>query len=107
MSSEPPSRHGHPRFYELLKEIGELHSVKNSGYAEADKPLSNFLECERFGVPAWKGAMVRMSDKWSRAVQLVKKRKDIIGDESLVDTLKDLASYALICVVLLEEANKK
>lgn len=34
--------HGHPRFYELLLEEGQLHSDKNHDYATGGDPLGNF-----------------------------------------------------------------
>lgn len=96
---------GYPRFYELLREIGELHDRKNSDYARKDDALSNFRECERFGVAAWKGCLVRLSDKWSRIVRLAEKADTgevVQVDESLVDTLMDLANYSLLTIILYE-----
>lgn len=94
-------RRGHPKFYELIKEICELHDKKNSDYAKDGDPLSNFHRAEAFGIPAWKGVLVRMSDKWSRIEELSNGKTP--QNESLRDSLIDLAVYALIDVVLLEE----
>ena len=94
-----------PRFHELLKEIAELHDMKNSDYATSDDPLSNFKECVKFGVPAWKGCLVRISDKYSRITHLAQK-PPAVKSESIVDTLKDMATYCLICVLLFEEEKK-
>jgi len=55
---------------------------------------------EAFGIPAWKGTLVRMSDKWSRIVQLSQKAA---LNESLRDSLIDLSVYSLLCILLLEE----
>ena len=33
---------GHPKFYEILEEVGNLHDAKNSDYASSDRPLGNF-----------------------------------------------------------------
>jgi len=92
------------RFHKLLEEIGRLHDMKNSDYAEDVDPLSNFRLCEKFGIPAWKGCLVRMSDKMSRLFQLAKKEEASVKEETVVDTLKDLATYSLICVLLYEES---
>jgi hypothetical protein len=94
-------RRGHPKFYELIAEICELHARKNSDYARDDDPLSNFRQCEQFGIPAWQGALVRMGDKWSRICELAKGKTP--QNESLRDSLIDLAVYSLIDIVLLEE----
>ena len=52
-------QYGDPMFYKLLNEIAELHSDKNHDYAD-NNSLSNFMFCEQMGIPAWKGALVRM-----------------------------------------------
>lgn len=91
-----------PKFHKLLKTIGELHDRKNKDYAVSDDPFSNFRECERFGIPAWKGVLVRMSDKWSRICNLTSKEA---ANESLEDSFMDLSVYALICLLLYEETK--
>jgi len=95
----PPS----PKFYELLEQIKNLHDLKNSDYATDQDPFSNFRECERFGIPAWKGVLVRMSDKFCRICNLVK--KDEIKNEPLEDSFMDLAVYSLICLLLYKETK--
>lgn len=101
--SDAAERHGDPRFYRLLDEIAELHSRKNHDYARSDAPLSNFHKAEALGVEAWRGVLVRMSDKWSRLEQLAGGKTP--KNESMRDTLIDLAVYALIDVLLLEDAG--
>lgn len=100
------SKRGHPRFYELIEAMQDLHDRKNANYAQDSNPLSNFEECEKFGVPAEIGTMVRMSDKWCRLVELMKGKKDEVG-ESIKDTLMDLAVYCLIEIILIEKAEEK
>jgi hypothetical protein len=94
-------RHGDPRFYQLLEEIAALHSRKNHDYAKTDEPLSNFTRSRALGVEPWRGVLVRMSDKWSRIEQLASGKT--AKNESLRDSLVDLAVYALIDVLLLED----
>lgn len=102
-------KHGHPQFYELLIKMAQIHDEKNSDYAKLDEPFSNFKRCEEFSVQSWIGSMVRMSDKWSRLVELTRKYQEgkgpTVKDESLKDTLIDLANYSLICYILFEEAE--
>lgn len=98
---------GHPEFYNLLIRMAEIHEIKNKGYGIGD-PLGNFRECERFGIPAYKGCLVRMSDKVTRIYNLVKKLddpayQDAIKMESIEDTLLDLANYAILCIILFRE----
>ena len=97
-------RQGHPRFFELVDEIIDLQSRKNSNYANSANPLSNFMECEALGIDAFKGALVRMSDKWSRIKQLSTGAPDAVG-ESIIDTLRDLSVYSLIAIILYEQQN--
>ena len=93
---------GHPRFHELLDEIREIHNKKNSNYSSKADSLSNFKQCEKFGVSAFKGALTRMSDKWERICILANGTPDNVG-ESITDTLKDLAVYSLLAIILYEE----
>jgi hypothetical protein len=94
--------YGHPGFYELIEEIKEIHSNKNKDYA-GDNPLSNFMMCERMGIPAWKGVLIRISDKFSRLCSFANTEEFKVKDESVEDTLKDLAVYSLICLILFKE----
>lgn len=93
------------RYIELLKQMEELHIRKNAGYSGMDNPdaWANFRMCENFGVSAFKGCLVRMSDKYIRVTNLVKNPKNEQVGENVKDTLFDLAAYALIAVCLLEE----
>lgn len=94
-------RHGDPRFYALLDELADLHSKKNHDYAMTDNPLSNFTRAASLGVEPWRGILVRMSDKWSRIEQLSQGKTP--KNESLRDSLVDLAVYALLCILLTDD----
>lgn len=103
---------GHPTFYDVIIDACRIHEKKNRGYAGKRNPLANFYECEDFGVPAWKGCIVRMSDKWSRMKTLIREEDDPIliaakKMESVEDTILDLGVYSFIELVLLREAKKK
>ena len=103
---EGKQRGGHPRFYQLLDEIADLHARKNNNYSADSDPLSNLRFCESFGVPATTGVMVRLGDKFSRLCQLMQGKKDLVG-ESIKDTLMDNAIYSLLEIILIEEEAKK
>ncbi len=98
---------GHPRFYELLEEMKRIHDRKNSDYSKKGSPLSNFLLAEDLGIPAWVGVLVRISDKYSRITSLTSKalegNEPSVTDESLRDTLIDMANYSLLAIILLED----
>ena len=54
----------------------------------------------RFGL---RGVIIRMYDKWCRLENLTKEHATIhVKDESLRDTLLDMANYAIIGVMLLD-----
>ncbi len=97
---------GHPRFYELLEEIADLHSRKNTDYATDEEPLSNLRACEKINIPAWKGVVVRLQDKWDRITKLCNKKEPAVKDESLKDTFMDNAVYSLLAIILIEEEKK-
>lgn len=88
-------------FHRLVDEIKALHDQKNHDYATDADPLSNFRRSERLGVPAWKGILVRMTDKWSRIEELANGKKP--KNESLRDSLIDNAVYSLLAVQILDE----
>lgn len=93
------------KFLELLDEMRETHLKKSAGYAGMDNPdtFANFRLSENLGVSAFLGCMIRLSDKYTRACNLIKNPKNEQLGEKLKDTLIDLASYALIAICLLEE----
>ena len=97
------------RYLELLEEMKSLHVRKNAGYSGKDNPdpWANFRMAESFGVSAFQGCLVRMSDKYIRVTNLVKDADNEQVGENIKDTLFDLAAYALIAVCLLEEQEKK
>lgn len=99
-----PVFHGHPRFYELLDKMADLHSRKNHDYA-GDAPLSNLKTCEQIGLPAWKGILVRLMDKWGRLKIFAKTGSFEVKDESVIDTLMDNAVYSLLCIIVYEEST--
>lgn len=92
----------------VLDRARELHVAKNAGYAGADNPdpWANFRLSTVFGISPADGVFVRMSDKYIRITNLrANPDNDRVG-ESIVDTLADLAAYALIAICLLEEESK-
>ncbi len=100
-------RYGHPRFYELLKKMGDVHSAKNHDYAGAHNPLYNFKSVERISMLPSLGIFVRMFDKWSRLENFITSRGELhVKDEVIADTLIDLANYALLMLILMEEEMK-
>ena len=93
------------RFEQILSDMLQIYRAKAADYDGESIRFSNLRECEKIGVPAWKGAIIRMTDKYSRLLALL--ANDGVGqvpDESFTDTLTDLANYAIICRILYEES---
>jgi len=99
--------HGHPRFYQILQKMAELHSRKNHDYSGTDDPLKNLHAVEKIGITPFMGVLVRLQDKWSRIEQFANSGEVLVKDESVIDTLMDNAVYSLLAIILLEEQKFK
>lgn len=84
-------------FESVLDEMKELHAKKDKDYGSAFHK-----SFEEFGVTA---GVVRLNDKMERVKSLVKNGKAEVKGESLLDTLKDLASYAVMLYVELKNKD--
>ena len=89
------------RFHEILKELGDLHDKKQMDYGRAADPFANVRATEGFGVPAWVGAAMRANDKMIRIQKFAQDKT--LANESVEDSFRDLAVYAVIGLVLFEE----
>lgn len=94
---------GDPRFHALLAEIGKLHDKKQSDYGRADDPFANVRASSDWGVPAWVGALIRGTDKVKRLQKAA--RFGNLANESVEDSMMDLAVYALIALILYREEH--
>lgn len=97
-------RSGHAEFFKILEEMGELHSRKSADYGTSD-PLANVRSATAFGVPAWVGVMIRAEDKMQRIRSMA--AKGSLKNESVEDSLIDLANYAVIALILYREGNRE
>jgi len=94
-------------YFDLLDTLRQLHISKSRGYGCPDgtDPLLNIRRGAEFvGIPAWQGAMVRLSDKVTRLS--VFNKTGNLPHESVEDTLLDLASYSLLALLLYREETK-
>jgi hypothetical protein len=87
---------GDPDFLAALDELRALHLAKGADYADLSDPLRNYvMSSQDCGVQPWRGAMLRLSEKYHRLTNLI--AKDATPNfESLDDTLMDMAALALI-----------
>lgn len=95
--------YGHPDFYKIIDELKEIHSNKNHDYAGKSDPFKNFRLSELIGIPAWKGCLIRISDKFARLCNFAKSGELKVKDESVEDTFKDMAIYSIIGLILYRE----
>ena len=80
---------------EICKELTETYEKKNADYGNS---FENSLD--KHGLIA---GIIRMDDKMSRLISLNSKNEQQVMDESLRDTLMDLANYAIMSVMWLDE----
>jgi hypothetical protein len=98
------SHSGSARFHELLKELGDLHDKKQTDYGKKGDPFANVRASEEWGIKPWVGAMIRLNDKVKRLQNFARTGK--LKNESAVDSMKDIAVYAIIALVLYEQENR-
>ena len=96
------------RFEKIVKGLIDLTRSKNADYASAGDAFQNFrlIETLGSGVSLEQGIVVRMSDKFQRIVNLLKK-KAVVSDESIQDTLHDLAVCSIILWIYLGESSER
>ena len=92
------------RFHAILKELGELSDQKQLDYGTDSDPFANIRGSEEWGIAPWIGALVRATDKLKRLQKYV--RVGWLANEAVEDSFRDLAVYAIIGLVLYEEAER-
>jgi len=93
------------RFKEILNQMAVITDAKGKDYAGEDNVFRNFEFIEHITegrVSALDGILVRMSDKFMRAANLMT-RTNAVADEKVTDTLLDLAVYSIILKIILEK----
>ena len=106
-------KHGHPKFYTIIKELAVLHSRKNFDYAGGGDPLGNFHRCGEMvkallsdgDLADMKTALIYMSKQVDAVIDMIGKgRKEQV--EGITDKLNDIAVYAILARILYEERKK-
>ena len=75
----------------VQSEAIELFQRKNKDYGDA------------FATMGTVGVLVRIQDKLMRAISITKSGINLVEDEKLEDTLKDLDNYSAMALMLLKE----
>ena len=81
---------------ELCKYLNNLYATKNKKYGD-----SFSITVQKYGIIA---ALTRLSDKWQRFETLILTKDPGTPDESIRDTLLDMANY---CIMTVMELDKK
>jgi len=100
-------KYGHPKFYQILDELAELHSKKNYQYSTDKDPLSNFRSAGKMVEKLFKPginvplavALVYMSKQYDGVLNIVGEGK-IDTVESVRDKLMDIAVYSILCIIV-------
>lgn len=87
------------RLEKLTEQLIETYKAKNNDYG--DSFADSYKE---FGITS---AVVRMNDKMNRIKSLSKGEERQVKDESLRDSLMDLANYALMTVIEIENEQER
>ena len=83
------------RHKELTEELTITYRQKNHDYGDSFGKTFQTL-----GIIS---AVTRITDKYNRLVALATGKEQQVKDESMIDTLKDMANYCLMTVIELEE----
>lgn len=83
---------------ECCERMTEITKQKNADYTGAsDDPFKNFKLVNDFGcVTTEQGFFTRMCDKMSRISSFIEKGELLVKDESVEDSLLDLANYCIL-----------
>lgn len=87
------------KFKDVTEEMNALYERKNHDYG------NSFSETFRkLGIIS---AATRMLDKMNRIVSLVTKDQQKVNDESLRDTLIDIANYAVMTIMEIDKKKER
>lgn len=100
METPPPMS----EFAMVLGELQRMHDKKNQDYGREGDAFANVRASEDFGISPWIGAAIRMNDKMRR-LQTAAKRQTL-ANESVEDSLIDIAVYSVIALILFRESKR-
>lgn len=86
------------QFIDITQNMAKTYAAKNHDYGNSFEQ-----SLDEFGIVA---SVVRMGDKMNRIKSLVKKEAQV-KDESIKDTLLDLANYAIMTVMWMNKNNNQ
>lgn len=90
--------------------MNEICKAKNQDYSGGGNTyaFANFMMVEHLGIGSVEqGFLTRMTDKLARISNLIKNRGAAVKDESIQDTLLDLANYSILMAGYLADKHCK
>jgi hypothetical protein len=104
LAKQDDIRPGSREFLAVLDELKQLHLRKTLDYGVDEDALSNIRQSsDVVNMPAWAGCILRISDKMHRLKAYFRRGK--CEFDGVEDTLKDIACYAAIALVLHRESD--
>ena len=85
------------KFEDITKELTELYKKKNKDYGNSFEQSLN-----QYGLLP---TVIRLKEKIARADNILMNNQASVAEESIEDTLKDIANYSIITLTWLK--NKK
>jgi len=102
---ETKQRPGSLAFMDVLEELRAVHIKKSQDYGEPTDALANIRAgADVVGIEPWRGCIIRIADKMQRIRSYCRDGK--LANESFEDALLDLASYAIIGLVMFRGDQK-
>lgn len=96
----------HENFTKKILDISKRKGADYCGETNSD-PFANFRQVEILGIcTTEQGFLARMTDKMSRVASLIKQDAHV-KDESIEDTLGDLANYAILMSAFLKSKQRR
>lgn len=98
LGSRPVMSDNVQSFMDITTDMAKTYAAKNHDYGNSFEQ-----SCNKFGIIA---SVVRLWDKMNRIESLVIKKAEV-KDESIKDTLLDMANYAIMTVMWLNTQSKE
>lgn len=89
---------------EFFYDCEQLIMKKNNDYSKGADALRNFKAASLVNVHPLEGILIRMTDKLTRVGNLIKE-EGLVKEESIEDTLKDLANYSFLLFEVYKDIN--
>lgn len=92
----------------VLTKLNNTLGAKSADYSGDADVYNNLRLCEAFGITSVeRGIFVRMLDKIGRIANLFERERVMVKDESMEDTVLDLAGYAILLYIWLNRNNQQ